>query len=142
MAPGTRSRRPPRPETCCLASPGYSGTTGRWPRSSPKRQQQPDAFALPISRWVGPRRRGVSLRKGVHPMSFNPEVIADASGKWCDNALRFATREEAEANVRDLMMRWFAVRETRIVESDDPVNYRYVDGRLESLTSEAATPAQ
>ena len=30
------------------------------------------------------------------------------------------------------MMRWFAVRETRVVESDDPMNYRYVDGRLES----------
>ncbi len=30
------------------------------------------------------------------------------------------------------MMRWFAVRETRVVESDDPVNHRYVDGRLES----------
>jgi hypothetical protein len=39
------------------------------------------------------------------------------------------------------MMRWFAVRETRVVESDDPVNYRYVDGRLESLAPEAATPA-
>ena len=75
-------------------------------------------------------------------MSFKPEVIADASGKWSGNALRFATREEAEANVRDLMMRWFAVRETRIVESDDPVNYRYVNGRLESLTSEATKPAQ
>ncbi len=74
-------------------------------------------------------------------MSFEPEVIADTSGKWCGNALCFATREEAEANVQDLMMRWFAVRETRIVESDDPVNYRYVDGRLESLNSEAATPA-
>jgi hypothetical protein len=56
-------------------------------------------------------------------MSFKPEVIADASGKWCGNALRFATRAEAEANVRDLMMRWFAVRESRIVVSDDPVNY-------------------
>jgi hypothetical protein len=75
-------------------------------------------------------------------MSFKPEVIADPSGKWCGNALCFATREEAEANVRDLMMRWFAVRETRIVVSDDPVNDRYVDGRLENLTSEAATPAQ
>jgi len=40
------------------------------------------------------------------------------------------------------MMRWFAVRETRVVESDDPVNHRYVDGRVESLTSEAATPVQ
>jgi hypothetical protein len=75
-------------------------------------------------------------------MSFKPEVIADTSGEWCGNALRFATREEAEANVRDLMMRWFAVRETRVIESDDPVNYRYIDGRLESLTSEAAAPAQ
>jgi hypothetical protein len=60
-------------------------------------------------------------------MSFKPEVIADSSGKWCGNALRFATRQEAEANVQDLMMRWFAVRETRVVESDDPVNYRHVD---------------
>jgi hypothetical protein len=34
------------------------------------------------------------------------------------------------------MMRWFAVRETRVVESDDPVNYRYVNGRLESLKPE------
>ena len=74
-------------------------------------------------------------------MSFKPEVIADASGKWSGNALRFATREEAEANVRDLMMRWFAVRETRIVVSDDPVNYRYVDGRLESVVPEESTPA-
>ena len=75
-------------------------------------------------------------------MSFKPEVITDTSGKWCGNALRFATREEAQANVRDLMMRWFAVRETRVVASDDLVNYRYVNGRLESLTLEAATPPQ
>src|ERR1700730_15797846 len=142
MAHGRRWRRLPRPETCCLASRGYSPTIARWLRSSPTRQQQPDAFALPISRWVGPRRRSIPLREGVHSMSFKPEVIADPSGKWCGNALRFATREEAEANVQDLMMRWFAVTETRIVESDDPVNYLYIDGRLESLTSEGAAPAQ
>ena len=75
-------------------------------------------------------------------MSFKPEVIADSSDNWASNALRFATREEAAAHVRDLMMRWFAVRETRIVVSDDPVNYCYVDGRLESLTTEAVAPAQ
>jgi hypothetical protein len=74
-------------------------------------------------------------------MSWKPEVIADGSGKWCDNALRFGTREEAEANVGDLMMRWFAVRETRVIESDDPVNYRYVDGRLEHLALEQSTSA-
>jgi hypothetical protein len=54
-------------------------------------------------------------------MSFKPEVIADTSGKWCGNALRFATC---------------------VVESDDPANYRYVDARLESLTIEAAPPVR
>jgi hypothetical protein len=59
-----------------------------------------------------------------------PEVIADNSGKWCGNGLRFATREEAEANVANLAMRWFLVRDTRVVESPDPVNYAWIDGRL------------
>ena len=71
-------------------------------------------------------------------MSFKPEVIADSSGQWCGNALRFATREEAEANVQNLMMRWFAVRETRVVESDDPVNYRWEEGRLVEIATEKA----
>ena len=71
-------------------------------------------------------------------MSFKPEVVADSSGKFYGNALRFATREEAEANVKDLMMRWLAVRETRVVESDDPVNYRWVDGNLIEVATEQA----
>jgi hypothetical protein len=66
-------------------------------------------------------------------MSWKPEVIADNSGKWCGNALRFATRAEAESQVRDLFARWTAVRETRAVESSDPVNYRYVNGALLTL---------
>jgi hypothetical protein len=66
-------------------------------------------------------------------MSWKPEVIADNSGKWCGNALRFATREEAESQVRDLSWRWTAVRDTRVVESADPVNYRYVKGSLLTL---------
>ena len=59
-------------------------------------------------------------------------------------AMRCASRpaRKQRRNVGDPMMRWFAVRETRIVVSDDPVNYHYVDGRLENLTSKAATPAQ
>lgn len=68
-------------------------------------------------------------------MSFKPEVIVDSTGNWCGNALRFATREEAESNVRDLASRWFAVRETRVVESADPVNYSYVDGQLVEVRS-------
>lgn len=63
-------------------------------------------------------------------MSFAPEVIADSSGKWCGNGLRFATYDEAMANVRDLCDRWTSVKDTRVVESTDPVNYRWVDGQL------------
>lgn len=60
-------------------------------------------------------------------MSYAAEVIADASGKWCGNALRFATQAEATAYVRDLEWRWTAVRETRVVESSEPVNYAFSD---------------
>lgn len=55
-------------------------------------------------------------------MSFKADVIADNSGKWVSNALRFATEKEAQVYVDDLMMRWTAVRDTRVTESDDPVN--------------------
>src|SRR6516162_8610406 len=48
MTPGRRSRRPSPPETCRLASRGRSVLIGRWPRSSPPKQQQPDAFTLQI----------------------------------------------------------------------------------------------
>lgn len=67
-------------------------------------------------------------------MSYKPEVQTDSSGRWYDNALRFATREEAEANVYNLMMRWMAVHDTRVVESTDPVSHRWVDGHLEAIS--------
>jgi len=54
--------------------------------------------------------------------SWRPEVIADDTGKWVGNSLRFATKEEAEGNVADLYARWAAVKQTRVVESEDPVN--------------------
>lgn len=62
-------------------------------------------------------------------MSFKGEVIADSSGEWVGNALRFATEHEAKAYIKDLSYRWTAVRETRVVESDEPVNYVMKDGR-------------
>jgi hypothetical protein len=74
-------------------------------------------------------------------MSWAPEVIADSSGKWCGNAVRFATKEEAEADVRDLANRWFMVRETRVVESADPVNFKRVRGVSVTIDSTMeATP--
>jgi hypothetical protein len=58
-------------------------------------------------------------------MSWKPEVIADSSGKWVGNALRFATKDEADTYNDDLFLRWTAVREKRSVESEEPVNYRW-----------------
>jgi hypothetical protein len=78
------------------------------------------------------------VREEHGEMSWKPEVIADSSGEWVGNGLRFATREEAEANVKNLEMRWFAVRETRVVESTDPVNYAWVNGKLEMVKGEGA----
>jgi hypothetical protein len=55
-------------------------------------------------------------------MSWKPEVIADSSGKWSGNRLRFATKLEAEGNVRNLAIRWTLVTDIRVVEVADPVN--------------------
>lgn len=59
------------------------------------------------------------------PVSYRPMVRVGRDPNFCGNALRFATREEAQANVEDLAMRWTSVVETRVDESDDPVTYKY-----------------
>ena len=66
-------------------------------------------------------------------MSFKAEGIADSSGEWVGNALRFATRKEAEDYVFDLSMRWTLVCDTRVVESDEPVNYKLEGYKLVPL---------
>lgn len=71
------------------------------------------------------------------PTSWKPEVQTDSTGKWYGNALRFSTKEEAEANVKDLERRWTTVRATRATESNDPVNYKWENGRLEEIPSAA-----
>lgn len=67
-------------------------------------------------------------------MSWKPEVIADNSGKWSANGLAFATKEEAEISVANLAMRWTAVRETRVVESDQPVNFSFLNNQLKAVS--------
>lgn len=61
-------------------------------------------------------------------MSFKPEVRTTNIESWAGNALRFATREEAEKYAWDLANRWTAVYETRVIEVSDPVNYRWEPG--------------
>ena len=67
-------------------------------------------------------------------MSYKPEVIADSSGKWYGNALRFATEREALDNARDLMARWLLVLDCRAAPSADQVNYSW-DSETRALVS-------
>jgi len=59
--------------------------------------------------------------------SFAAEVIADSSGKWVGNGVRFPTEQEAKDYVRDLARRWTLVRDTRVVMSTEPPNYNWVN---------------
>lgn len=67
-------------------------------------------------------------------MSFAPMVRTTDNGPFAGNGLRFATREEAQAWLDDLMMRWFAVTDVRVDESTDPVNYKLENNMLVEVT--------
>jgi hypothetical protein len=56
-------------------------------------------------------------------MSWKPEVKTGSDPKWYGNALRFATREEAEQSAYSLMYRWTTVVDYRAAECDDPVSH-------------------
>jgi hypothetical protein len=58
-------------------------------------------------------------------MSWRWEILTD---QWMTCGLRFATKEEAEAYIS--AMHWTLVYETCVVETDDPVNYRWVNASL------------
>lgn len=50
---------------------------------------------------------------------YKVEVIADDSGKWCGNGLRFATEQEAIDHAKNLAWRWTLVRDWRVVLADN-----------------------
>ena len=66
-------------------------------------------------------------------MSWKSEIQTDTTGTWAGNMLRFNTREEAESYVKNLAWRWTSVRETRVVECNDPVNYTWTKNGLEPI---------
>jgi hypothetical protein len=67
------------------------------------------------------------MNEGEKRLSWVPQAITD-SGQWVGNGLRFATKEEAETCLAEL----YPGRTSRVVESSDPVNYRWENGRLVS----------
>ena len=58
-------------------------------------------------------------------MSWRMEVhgCGDRAGVWTTNALRFATREEAQAHVSELGSRWFGFDDSQVVECTRPVTH-------------------
>jgi hypothetical protein len=61
------------------------------------------------------------MGKKSKPASFKAEFLVD--GRWYDNAIRLATKAEAEAYAVSLFSRWMIPTDKRVVTSDDPPNY-------------------
>jgi len=61
--------------------------------------------------------------------SWKTEVCTIYQGResWTPNALRFATKVEAEKAGRELLSRWYVPIDSRAAESEDPVNYVFDD---------------
>lgn len=74
-------------------------------------------------------------------ISFGVEVIADDSGEFAGNNVRFRSPGEAEAYGADLAARWTLVSEWRVCDSDKPANYEWVAGHLRTLEETAGEKA-
>ena len=55
------------------------------------------------------------------PVIYKVEVIADASGKWCGNAMKYEDPQDAILSAIELTGRWTAVRAWRVVDSNGKV---------------------
>lgn len=66
--------------------------------------------------------------------SYIAQIRGLGEDSWTGNGLRFATAAEALAYAEDLQSRWMGCEkgaENRRAEpSEDPVSYRWIDGRL------------
>ena len=61
-------------------------------------------------------------------MSWKPAVQVYGEEPFYQNGQTFATKEEAEKSAQNRMWNWTLVRDCRADESDEPVNYKWVDG--------------
>jgi hypothetical protein len=63
-------------------------------------------------------------------MSWKASIRTYGDPKYYDNAVRFATRTEADWYGSDLSSRWTQAEHYKVGKSTDPVNYRIDDGKL------------
>lgn len=66
-------------------------------------------------------------------MGFKLGVKTPGDTEFVFNALCFETEQEAEDYGRDLFSRWSAVKETKVLTSDEPINYRFTNGQVERI---------
>ena len=55
-------------------------------------------------------------------MSYKVEVLTIGDTNYCGNGLRFKEKPDAETYAVDLAIRWLAVKDYRVVESQDAPN--------------------
>jgi hypothetical protein len=67
------------------------------------------------------------MYKGIK-MSFKPVIKTRQDKDWVRNGQVFATASEAMSTARNLEARWTAVTDIDVIESDEPVNYKWTDG--------------
>ena len=65
--------------------------------------------------------------------SFKAEILTVNDPKWYSTSLRFATESEADQYGLDLILRWTASRDYRVVESEDSITYRITGDGLERI---------
>jgi hypothetical protein len=61
-------------------------------------------------------------------VSWKSEVITEGNAIWKTSPLRFASEAEAKLYVASLSLLWKTVRQTRVVESSDPINFAFGEG--------------
>jgi len=71
-------------------------------------------------------------------MSFKPGFKIRGEKDLCTNAQAFATREEAHASAHARFMVWTVPEDFGVIESDEPVNYAWVDGQNVMVNRAAA----
>lgn len=66
-------------------------------------------------------------------MRFKLGVKTAGDSDWVTNALCFETEKEAEEYGKDLYSRWIAVKETKVLPSNEPINCRFINGAIEMI---------
>lgn len=64
-------------------------------------------------------------------MSYKIEVLEEKD--WRTNALRFATKEEAIEYSKQALLWWLGAKDTRVAESEEPVNSIMENGKARTL---------